>query len=82
MDDPRQRELFPRASVYRVADPVGSLHSTSPSAPEPVGVVLACFSCQHAYEPTSADWESANTGCPRCGGWTMTAAIPEPRGPS
>lgn len=44
------------------------------SRPLPV-VKLACTSCQLVYEPELADFESGNTGCPRCGGWTWIAQL-------
>ncbi len=42
------------------------------------GLVLACSACRHVYEPDLADWESGNTGCRRCGGWTWIAELVEP----
>lgn len=45
-------------------------------APRPLPVVkLACTSCQLVYEPELADFESGNTGCPRCDGWTWIAQL-------
>lgn len=45
-------------------------------APAPLPVVkLACTGCQLVYEPELADFESGNTGCPRCGGWTWIAQL-------
>ncbi len=42
----------------------------------PVPVVkLACTGCQHVYEPDVADFDTGNTGCPRCGGWTWIAQL-------
>lgn len=40
-----------------------------------VGVTLACTACQHAYQPTATDFDSGNTGCRRCGGWTWIAQL-------
>jgi len=40
-----------------------------------VRVVLACTACELVYEPELADFESGNTGCPRCGGWTWFAQL-------
>lgn len=48
----------------------------------PSGVVLACVSCQEAWELTVDDFESGATGCPHCGGWTMIAQLAEPRRPA
>ena len=42
------------------------------------GVVLVCSACRHVYEPDLLDWESGNTGCRRCGGWTWIAELVEP----
>jgi Zn finger protein HypA/HybF involved in hydrogenase expression len=44
-------------------------------------VVLACSSCEHVYEPTEADFDGAETGCPLCGGWTFIAELAEPGEP-
>lgn len=60
----RQRELITRREVC----------DTAPAA----RVVLTCTTCQHTYEPTRDDWRHADTGCPRCGGWTITAGVREP----
>lgn len=55
---------------------------TDPSGTSsPLGVVLACSSCEFVYEPTEADFSHGNTGCPKCGGWTMIAELVEPRRP-
>lgn len=44
--------------------------------PRPLPVVmLACTTCRLVYEPELADFESGNTGCPRCGGWTWIAQL-------
>ncbi len=44
--------------------------------PRPVPAVqLACTSCQHVYEPDFDDFDTGNTGCPRCGGWTWIAQL-------
>ena len=48
------------------------------NAPPP-GVVLLCGSCRHVWEPTAEDWATGHTTCPDCGGWTMTAALDEPK---
>jgi Zn finger protein HypA/HybF involved in hydrogenase expression len=49
-------------------------------APTRSAVVLTCMTCQHTYEPDSDDWRHADTSCPGCGGWTMTADLAEPEG--
>jgi hypothetical protein len=41
-------------------------------------VIIACTACQNAWEPEPADWETGNTGCPDCGGWTFIASLAEP----
>jgi hypothetical protein len=46
-----------------------------------LGMVLACGSCEWVYEPTEADFGHGNTGCPKCGGWTMIGELVEPRRP-
>jgi hypothetical protein len=51
------------------------------SRPQSLGMVLACGSCQWVYEPTEGDFGRGNTGCPKCGGWTMVAELVEPRRP-
>jgi rubredoxin len=38
-------------------------------------VKLACTACQLVYTPDPADFETGNTGCPRCGGWTWIAEL-------
>ena len=38
-------------------------------------VVLACTACQLVYEPNLAAFDTGNTGCPRCGGWTWIAYL-------
>lgn len=45
---------------------------------EPLGVVLACDTCQHVWEPTLQDFGTGNTGCPLCGGWTWIVELAEP----
>jgi hypothetical protein len=42
--------------------------------PRPV-VRLACTACQLVYEPDFAAFDTGNTGCPRCGGWTWIAQL-------
>ena len=45
-------------------------------APGPGPVVkLACTACQYVYQPDLADFDTGNTGCPRCGGWTWIAQL-------
>jgi predicted RNA-binding Zn-ribbon protein involved in translation (DUF1610 family) len=60
----RQGRLITRAAVYNTA--------------RAGRVVLTCTTCQHTFEPTRADWRHADTSCPRCGGWTITASVTEP----
>ena len=43
-------------------------------------VVLACTSCQHAFEPDLVV-ELTQTGCELCGGWTWIAQL-NPTGPA
>lgn len=38
-------------------------------------VKLACTACQYVYQPDLADFDTGNTGCPRCGGWTWIAQL-------
>lgn len=38
-------------------------------------VQLACTACQLVYEPNLAAFDTGNTGCPRCGGWTWIAYL-------
>jgi hypothetical protein len=38
-------------------------------------VQLACTACQLVYEPDLAAFDTGNTGCPRCGGWTWIAYL-------
>ncbi|PZS34681.1 MAG: hypothetical protein DLM61_03170 [Pseudonocardiales bacterium] len=38
-------------------------------------VKLACTACQLVYTPDPANFETGNTGCPRCGGWTWIAEL-------
>jgi hypothetical protein len=38
-------------------------------------VRLACTACQLVYEPDLASFNTGNTGCPRCGGWTWIAQL-------
>jgi rubredoxin len=44
------------------------------AGPGPV-VNLACTACQYVYQPDLADFDTGNTGCPRCGGWTWIAQL-------
>ena len=56
--------------------------STAPrTGPLTARVVLTCQSCQDAWEPDLTDpaaLDAAQTGCPRCGGWTWMGEITEP----
>jgi len=45
---------------------------------QPGRVVLGCTGCEHVYEPDLDAWVRADTGCPRCGGWTFIAELAEP----
>ncbi len=47
---------------------------TAGHRPQPV-ITLACTACQLVYQPQPADFESGNTGCPLCGGWTWIAEL-------
>jgi hypothetical protein len=38
-------------------------------------VKLACTTCQHVYERDLAHFQTGDTGCPRCGGWTWIAQL-------
>jgi ribosomal protein S27AE len=49
-------------------------HLRPAPGPDPV-VKLARTACQHVYQPDLTDFESGNTGCPRCGGWTWIAQL-------
>lgn len=48
------------------------------SRDQDTGVVLACDTCQHTWEPDPDDFDTGQTGCPRCGGWTWLAELAEP----
>src|SRR5437763_12064838 len=53
---------------------------TAPGRPVPV-IALACTSCQLVYQPDLAAFDTGNTGCPRCGGWTWVAQLGHQHGP-
>jgi hypothetical protein len=54
----------------------GECVSRPPRLPGLVPVVrLACTACQLVYEPDPADFDTGNTGCPRCGGWSWIAQL-------
>jgi hypothetical protein len=54
--------------------PIPQSVGTTPS----LVVLLACTACQLVYEPDFAAFDTGNTGCPRCGGWTWIAHLGAP----
>lgn len=64
----------PRGKAHDRAEPA-VLGSPSCSAMPSQVVELACTACQFVYEPDFAAFDTGNTGCPRCGGWTWIAQL-------
>lgn len=53
--------------------------SPCPRAEPGPGVVLICESCDHVWEPSSAELDGAPVTCTQCGGWTTIAELASDR---
>jgi hypothetical protein len=60
------------------ATPAHSIPLPRPAWPE---VVLACGSCREVWAPDFEAFNTGNTGCRKCGGWTYIAST-EPYTPT